>query len=302
MLTLNLLKRLIALIMVLLMNMGLVSFDKLTVKCVPAKSEDTVRVMSQNLRFDDDLFGSVENRSKLFIRLIEEYEPDSFGVQEATEQWMEILERELKDKYAFVSQMRDEEEVSEASAVFYLKDKYELLDSGTIWLSHTPDVAYSSLVRSNLPRIATWVKLKNKTTGESYTHINTHLDNSDDITREIQATILNDKINEFLSLGESVVCTGDFNSTRRSEVYTVMTSVLSDARKIAKISDYTGTYHDYGNLGVGYCDIDYIYVSGNICVNRYKVISEQIGGAYYSDHYGIMADIKLTRVEPDTVF
>lgn len=291
MLTLNLLKRLIALIMALLMNTCLISADKLPVKCVPKKCEGTIRVMSQNLRYDDDLFGSVENRSKLFVRLIEEYSPDSFGVQEATQQWIEILSGELSESYGLVYAMRDEEEVSEASAVFYKKDKYELIDSGTIWLYYTPDVPYSKLQISNLPRIATWAVLKNKETGEGYTHINTHLDNSRDETRTYQAQFLNEKIDELLALGYPLVCTGDFNDSEKSNMYSEMTKNLSDSRKIAKISDFGRTYHDYGNMTVGTMPIDYIFVSEGIKVNRFKIIDEQIGGMYYSDHYGIMADI-----------
>lgn len=293
MIGLNLIKRLIALIMALLMNTCLVSADELTVKCVPKKGEDTVRIISQNLRYADDAFGSVENRSKLFLRLIDEYEPDSFGVQEATQQWMAILEKELGDKYAFVCQMRDEEEVSEASAVFYKKDKYELVDSGTIWLSYTPDVPYSKLQIAALPRIATWAVLKNKQTDECYTHINTHLDNMGDEARTYQAEFLNEKIDELLSYGYPLVCTGDFNDTEMSNMYKEMTKKLVNVRKIAKLSDFGRTFHDYGNMTVGILPIDFIFVSEGIKVNRYKVIDEQIGGMYYSDHYGIMADIDI---------
>lgn len=295
MLTLNLLKRLIALIMALLMNTCLISADKLCVSCVPKKCEGTIRVMSQNLRYADDLFGSVENRSKLFIRLIEEYSPDSFGVQEATQQWIEILSGELSDSYGLVYAMRDEEEVSESSAVFYKKDKYDLLDSGTIWLYYTPDVPYSKLQISNLPRIATWAVLKNKETGEAYTHINTHLDNSNDETRTYQAQFLNEKIDELLTLGYPLICTGDFNDSEKSNMYAEMTKNLFDSRKIAKISDFGRTFHDYGNMTVGTMAIDYIFVCEGIKVNRFKIIDEQIGGMYYSDHYGIMADVVLSE-------
>lgn len=293
MLTLNLLKRLIALVMTLLMNTCIVSADRLPIKCVPQKSDDTVRIISQNLRYADDLFGSVENRSKLFVRLIEEYQPDSFGVQEATQQWIEILSEKLSEQYDVVYAMRDEQEVSESSAVFYKKDKYELIDSGTIWLSYTPDVPYSKLQIAALPRVATWAVLKNKDTGFIYTHINTHLDNMGDLARTYQAQFLNEKIDELLCLGYPLVCTGDFNGNEKSNMYSEMTKNLSNASKIAKISDKGRTFHDYGNMTVGKYPIDFIFVSEGIAVERFKIIDEQIGGMYYSDHYGIMADVSL---------
>ena len=84
-------------------------------------------------------------RTNRVLQMITKYMPDSFGVQEATQQWLDIFERELGDEYGVVAQMRDGAEDSEASAVYYLKEKFELLDSGTIWLSKTPEVFASKL-------------------------------------------------------------------------------------------------------------------------------------------------------------
>ncbi len=291
MLTLNIIKRLTALIMALLMNAGLVCDEALIVKCVPEKADGSIRIISQNVRYKDDNYGKIENRAKLLKAMIDEYMPDSFGVQEATPKWMEILERDFGDTYGFVYRMRDEGENSEASAVFYLKDKYNLIDSGTIWLSDTPDVPYTKLETSSLPRIATWVVLENKVTGQKYTHLNTHFDNVGDEARTRQAEILNEKAEELLSLDCPLVCTGDFNDTLKSSMYEEMTKKLFNARLLAKRSDFGKTYHDYGNIATGLYAIDFIFLSKNISVDRYKVIDEQICGMYVSDHYGIMADI-----------
>ncbi len=293
MITLNIIKRLIALIMALLMNTCLLSEDSLRVKCVPEKNGDSIRIISQNVRYNDDAYGSVENRSKLFLALIRAYDPDSFGVQEATPQWMEILERELGDEYGFVSQMRDESEVPEASAVFYKKDKYSLIDSGTIWLSDTPETPYSKPECAGLPRVATWAVLENKATGERYTHINTHLDNAGDEARTKQAEILGCKIDELMLSGYPLVCTGDFNDSIKSDMYAEMTKKLYNVRTIAEKSDFGKTYHDYGNMTTSLYAIDFIFVSEGVRADRYKVIDEQICGMYVSDHYGIMADINL---------
>lgn len=293
MLTLNIIKRLIALIMSLLMNTCLVSQECIKIKNVPDKADDSIRIISQNVRYNDDMYGSVENRSKLFLALIRAYNPDSFGVQEATPQWMEILTAELSEEYGCVYQMRDEEEVSEASAVFYKKDKYNLIDSGTMWLSETPDVPYSKLESAGLARIATWAVLENKLTGEQYTHINTHLDNVGDETRTRQAEILGVKIDELMLSGNPLVCTGDFNDTAKSGMYAEMTKKLYDTKEIAQKSDWGKTYHDYGNLFTGLYPIDFIFVSEGVKADTYKVVNEQVCGMYVSDHYAVMADIKL---------
>ena len=136
---------------------------------VPEKSDGTLRIISFNVRCKDDLYGSVKGRSQLIVSALRQYRPDSFGVQEATQQWLDIFERELGDEYGVVAQMRDGAEDSEASAVYYLKEKFELLDSGTMWLSETPDVFASKLPKSGCTRVATWATLKEKASGKILT-------------------------------------------------------------------------------------------------------------------------------------
>ena len=119
--------------------------------------------MSFNVRCADDWEGSVKNRSKIVTAIIDQYSPDSFGVQEATGRWMDILNEALGEKYACVGEARDTAGYdSELSAVFYLKDKYKLVDEGTIWLSETPDVKYTKSFDSACHRVATWAVLENK--------------------------------------------------------------------------------------------------------------------------------------------
>ena len=49
--------------------------------------------------------------------------------------------------------------------IFFLKTGYELLDSGTFWLSDTPDEP-SFGPGAAIIRACTWVKLKNRLTGD----------------------------------------------------------------------------------------------------------------------------------------
>lgn len=262
------------------------------IKNVPEKIDGNVRVISFNVRCANDLFGSVNVRSRLFIAMMEDYLPDSFGVQEATGKWMRILTKRLSEKYGCVTQHRDEDENSEASAVFYLKDKYELIDSGTIWLSDTPDTPYTKYEDSGCTRIATWATLKNKESGKIYTHINTHLDHVSDEARVMQVKVLNKKVKELQKDGNPVVCTGDFNAEEKSVVYDEMLKTLSDSKYLAKESDDGHTYHDYGNKERNEL-IDFVFVPENTAVAKYRIIDETVSGMFVSDHYGVMADIDI---------
>lgn len=263
------------------------------VKDVPQKEKDAVRVMTYNLRYADDLYGSVRVRSKLIAKIIESYMPDSFGVQEATARWLNALKKEIGAYYDCVYTFRDVGEGAETAAVFYLKDKYSLKASGTIWLSDTPDVVGSKFEDSNCTRICTWAVLENKETGKAYSHINTHLDHIGDHARAKQAKILCKKVRELLEDCDTLVCTGDFNTGESSIVYKEMLTTLRDSKYSAEKSEKGATFHDYGRVEGVTEPIDYVFITDNVKVSTYKIIRNTPRGMYPSDHYGISVDFNM---------
>lgn len=269
-----------------------VDFGEIVIDGIPEKAENDLRIMSFNVRYCDDEAGSVKNRSKIVSAIIEQYLPDSLGVQEATGRWLDILSEALGDKYAFVGEARDESgKNSEWSAVFYLKDKFNLIDQGTIWLSETPEVKYTKSFDSICHRVATWAVLENKETGKKHTHLNTHLDHVFEETRVGQIEVLIDKLT-MLQKENPVFCTGDFNTVKSSEVYSRMLTVSKDARTIAEKTEDGITFHNYGRSEESNeIAIDYIFVPENSKVNTYKIIRNTAKGMYPSDHYPIVADI-----------
>lgn len=284
--------QLTALFLSILFTFGAFIPESFTIENVPEKSDETIRIMSFNVRCADDAFGSVKGRSQLVCAALEQYAPNSFGVQEATQEWLDILNEKL-DSYACVSQMRDGKKNSEASAVFYLKDKYTLIDSGTIWLSDTPEEFASKFILSFCPRIATWATLKDKSTGEIYTHINTHLDHVLESVRVDQINVLKVKIEELKAKGYPVVCTGDFNTKEGADAYNEMKGCLLDSKYLAKSSDDGATYINYGQNIFETKPIDFIFVSEGTDVETYKIIDEKISDMYLSDHAAVCADVKF---------
>lgn len=286
-------KHFLALFFAILMSLGIFAPSSIVIDGVPEKAEGTTRIVSFNLRCKDDIYGSVENRSKFIVEALKAYMPDSFGVQEATEQWLSILDKNLGDLYARVGERRNKAKNTEYSAVFYLKDKFELIDSGTSWLSKKPDVFASKSFLSSLPRICTWATLKNKETGAVYTHLNTHLDHLLEFTRVKQAGVLVNKINELSKTGP-VVCTGDFNTQEGAKAYKVVAAAMKDSKFIAKNSDDGITFHDYGRpLTDENKAIDFIFVNDGIDVETYKIIDNTVNFMYLSDHYGLCADVYI---------
>lgn len=287
----GLIKGLVSIVLSFIMGLGLWTPESLEIANVPEKAEGDVRVISFNVRCKDDDYGSVKTRSQLIVSALKQYHPDSFGVQEATEEWIDILTENL-DEYACVCEFRGDGSMDEASAVFYLKDKYDVLDSGTIWLSRTPEVKGSKFLTSSIARIATWAVLQNKETKEVYTHINTHLDHIAELARYLQVGVLSEKVNELKANG-TVVCTGDFNSAEGDWAYRRMAKTLKDSKHLAKESDSGLTFHNYGRNTTETRPIDFVFVSEGTEVSRYKIIDEQISGMYLSDHSGICVDMKI---------
>lgn len=273
----------------------LIDFGEIVLDGVPEKESEATRVMSFNLRCASDPEGSIENRSQISVEVINQYAPDSFGVQEATPKWLRILDKKVGDRYARVGESRDFfGPFSEYNCVYYLKDKYNLLDSGTFWLSETPYKKYSVDYDSLCRRIASWAVLEDKTTGEVYTHINTHLDHGEESTRDAQCKVLLAEMAKLQTQG-TVVITGDFNTYSDGDVYASMTAGADDAAVTADIAVEAGiTYHNYGKKAdEGQGAIDFIFVTKDTPVDTYKVIKDTVQGMYPSDHYPIIADIHI---------
>lgn len=271
-----------------------VDFGEIIIDGIPEKPEDALRIMSFNLRYNDDKAGKVRDRSEIVSAILRQYAPDSFGTQEATGKWMDTLTEKLGDMYTSVATPRDNQGyTSERCAVFYLKDKYNLIDSGTIWLSQTPEIPNTKIEGVSCHRVATWAVLENKETGCTYTHINTHLEHIIDEAKLFQVDVLIGKISELQKNGK-VVCTGDFNSEPTSEVYSKMTDILDDTKVSAEVSDNGTTFHNYGRFTENFEGaIDYIYVPKGTKVYTYKIIRNTAKGMYASDHYPIVSDVVL---------
>ena len=121
----------------------------------------------------------------------------------------------LGDEYASVGEMNDPKGQKWRNAIFYKKDKFELIETKTRWLTKTPDMRSKS-VHSSQFRVMTYAVLKDKETGKIFAHANTHLGfNAEEKPDHWKYLI---KL-----LGEieyPLVLTGDFNSVRSESYHT----------------------------------------------------------------------------------
>lgn len=130
---------------------------------------------SYNIRCDTPVDGdnAWPYRKERVEALIRFYGFDVLGVQEAKPSQMSDLR--AMPGFASVGVGRDGGDRGEYSAIFYRTDRLRVLDSGTFWLSETPDTV-SKGWDAALNRICTWAKMKDRRTGRVFYFFNTHFD------------------------------------------------------------------------------------------------------------------------------
>lgn len=216
--------------------------------------------------------------------------PDSVGFQEVTgadnsTNWMQHLKDGLGDTYACVGVQRGDggnANRGEYSCIFYRKDLYTLKDSGTKWLSDTPDVI-SKYDESGYHRIMTWAKLERKSDGAQFVHVNTHLAHEgDDIAATKQAKVLVNLVSEMFK-NIPVLITGDFNSDTGDKPYNAIVEKYIDSKKVAPTTESTGTFK---NTEI---EMDIIFINDMVYAMKYDVIKDRAyAEGVTSDHYPVM--------------
>ncbi len=227
-------------------------------------------------------------RMENVVDTIKRYMPDTFGLQEATAEWMTYLNDVLKDQYGCVGEGRDPSGSNEYNAIFYRKDRFDLVASDTKWLSDTPDVVGSKLSGSAYPRIFTYAILKVKSTGEELIHVNTHPDHVEEEVRLKQVQV----IEEFLKNNYPdmpTILTGDMNDTADKPSMSYLTDCgFKNSADLALIGDHTPTFKERV--------IDFVMVSeGDFFIYEYDVDAKLYDGSYASDHRAIITRYQLRK-------
>ena len=106
---------------------------------------DPVNVMSFNIRYDnpEDSLDNWEYRKERAANAIRFYDVDILGTQEVLHNQLEDLKQRLPEYEVIGVGREDGKEKGEYSALWYKRERFNLLDSGYFWLSETPEVAGS---------------------------------------------------------------------------------------------------------------------------------------------------------------
>lgn len=236
------------------------------------------------------------NRKTNAEKIIRKYNFDIFGTQELVySQITDLLA--LNDNYNYVGVGRNEGTTTgEYCAIFYKKNRFDVLDEGTFWLSLTPEVP-SKGWDAALNRIVTWAKIKEKDSGKIFYFFNTHFDHQGVIARKESAKLLLEKMKS-IAKDIPAICTGDFNSTPDSEQIKILSesNYIWDSRFASEspIFGTEGTFHGYNLTQSAFNRIDYIFISKTVKVESYGVINDDKDlNAFSSDHFPVFIKAKL---------
>lgn len=270
-----------------------------------------LNVATYNIRYEnhfDDVKGNGwRARCPIVTSLIYQYDFDLFGAQE-------VLFTQLKDLtdrlpgYGFVGVGRaDGKEIGEFSPIFYKKDKFELLQSGTFWLSPTDSIP-SKGWDATLPRICSWGRFQVKGTKTIFWFFNLHNDQVGIVARLESSKLLIQKMKEMCS-DDPVILTGDFNMDQMSEGYSYLvgSGILYDTYKIAKnVYAPTGTFNDFTINPTSESRIDHIFVNNHFKVVKYAILTDTYNTSVQgststsktrlpSDHYPVQVELDILK-------
>lgn len=262
-----------------------------------------IKVMSYNVRYGtaNDGENHWDKRKDFLAETVKAFAPDLLGTQETLGFQRDFLAETLPGYEVLAAGREDGKEKGETTAIYWRKDRFEKVDGGHFWLSETPAEAGSKGWDTSLPRMATWVRLKDKSKeGRQVLWVNTHFDHIGKVARLESAKLIRDRIG---TLGKdcSVIVTGDFNSGEGSEPYKAMfglrendESPVLDSYRVAHPNreENEGTTTPFKAAANNGSRIDWIGVSRD-----WKVIAAGIGhpdreGRTPSDHFPVNAVLR----------
>lgn len=258
----------------------------------------TINVATFNMRYDnpDDSLNNWQYRKERIAQFIKDQKVEIVGTQELLQNQVDDL-KALLPEYDMVGVARDNgKDEGEYAAIFYLRDRFDALDSNNFWLCENPDSVGMKGWDAACTRIATWAKMQDKATGKIFMAVNTHFDHVGEVARRESALLIISKIKEIVG-DRPAFLTGDFNVDSTSNAYETITTnefVLNDSRKVAKAvegADYT--WHDFGKLpaeerGI----IDFIFTTPSIEVLKVYIPQEN-ADALLSDHNPQVATLQF---------
>lgn len=267
-----------------------------------ATAAEPLRVMSFNVRLSaaKDGDNAWPKRTELFFATIAAYGPDLIGFQEVLADQHDAITARLTD-YGFSGVARDDgKRKGEWSCVAYRKARFTLVDSGTFWLSETPEIPGSKSWDAALTRICSWVRLRETATGKEFVYANTHFDHVGKIARAEASKVISQRVS-VIAAGIPALLTGDFNINEDNPAYRVFVQPttpgairwIDSFRSLhPQRSPDEASFHGFKG-GIQGSRIDFVFHTDHWVATAAAIDRTSKDGRYPSDHYPVTATVRL---------
>ena len=266
-------------------------------------------------------------------KLITDYDLDVVGFQEITgtgrtyrnsvtgRTQLDDMKAWLPD-YEVLEWDRDGTKKREYVAVAYKKDKYTLLDTGSFFISPTPEkfsYGWDTAIEEH-PRVIGWVKLRDKKSGEEFIYAATHTNDGWSLDGPYGSQLIADKM-KAIAGDTPVMIVADYNTSRsdrdrkglkayHAAFHDAALDVPADKNYSLPVSNpaITWTYnafHPASDTSYKGSEIDFMFYRGMDILERH-ILSEQFAynGVNYpvSDHFPMYVDVNIAPVSVKSLY
>ena len=257
-----------------------------------------LRVMAFNIRYGTAADGdnAWPRRTELVYDVIARFQPDLIGYQEVLDFQFDALAARFPDLTSEGVGRDDGRRKGEFSSLAYRRDRFTRVAGGTFWLSITPDVPGSKSWDAALPRICTWVRLRETASGRELVFANTHFDHRGQVARREAARVLSERLGP-VAAGVPAVLTGDFNVTEDTPAFRVLVDPPEpswvrwiDAYRTVhpERSPDEASFNGFKGTVRG-SRIDFVLHTTHFRATAAAIDRHQRDGRYPSDHYPVNA-------------
>ena len=266
---------------------------------IPSETVTPLRVGTFNVRCDFAHDGEQrwEKRKDRLAAALQQWQPDVIGMQEPLSYQYESI-REALPAYDSVGVGRDDgRSAGEFCPVFFRRDRFRLMDSGTFWFSEMPSVPGSASWGNRIPRLCTWVRLTDLDAApgaSAFAFYNLHLDHESQPSRERSVSLLRKRIGS--ASEDAAIVVGDFNAAPDNPAILALSASPSPVPVSALgqcFAEPPGTFHGFTGQASG-GPIDYVFLSPQWEVVSAEVLSGDGQTPYISDHFPLAATLRRT--------
>ncbi len=264
-----------------------------------------LRVLSFNLRYinsGDTEWRAWTARRDAAAALIEKDNADLIGLQEALRPMLDDVVARVPGYVEIGVGREDGQTQGEYSAILARKDRFEVQESGTFWLSDTPEVPNSMTWKNRVTRVCTWARLLDRPTGRTLHFYNTHLDHESQEAREKGSAQIVTHLSERVLAADGTISpfalTGDFNAGEDNVVVTNLKEgplKLVDSWRAAHPTmpaAESGTMHGFSGA-IDRAKIDYVFVPPSATVLDADILRDGAPEAWPSDHFPVRATVEF---------